>query len=215
MAHIVDLGRRIELVPIDPYFHEITIALYHQQHDAGAPSAFVVHSYSARAGTEARIDFVRRAMQVLGGMTASTAGPDRLQFPCGQKHQAAAKRTFLEACKLAPETEFEARPLSIFDKKSARTIRVDSAGGGAYHVAADGDDEDGARRAAAVAAGLIKLAEMEPLDARGRVGFDCGHAHDALVGLLLVRALNVRSALRDELAKAARGILAAPSAQEG
>ena len=215
MAHIVDLGRRIELVPIDLHFQEITIALYHQQRDAGAPSAFVVHSYSACAGTEARIDFVRHAMQVLGGMTISIADSHRLSFPCGRKHQAAAKRTFLEACKLAPETELKPRPLSIFDKKSARTIRVDSAGGGAYHVTADGDDEEGARRAAAVAAGLIKLAEMEQSDARGGVEFDCGHAHDALVGLLLVRALNVRSALRDELAKAARGILAAPSAQEG
>ncbi|MBT6146557.1 MAG: hypothetical protein HOH74_14060, partial [Gemmatimonadetes bacterium] len=45
------------------------------------------------------------------------------------------------------------------------------------------------------------------------VSFGCGHDHDALVALLLQRAPNVRALVREEQAAAARGVLAAPSAQ--
>jgi len=46
------------------------------------------------------------------------------------------------------------------------------------------------------------------------VTFSCGQAHDALVGLLLVRALNVRAVLREQEMTASRGVLSAPSAQK-
>ena len=62
--------------------------------------------------------------------------------------------------------------------------------------------------------GLVKLAGLEAVgDAGDRVAFACGHDHDALVGLLLVRALNARAVLRHEEQASSRGILAAPSAQ--
>ena len=57
MASIVNIGRRIELVPIDPHFHDITIALYRQQREAR--TVFRVHTYSSVAGADTRIQ--RRA----------------------------------------------------------------------------------------------------------------------------------------------------------
>ena len=86
----------------------------------------------------------------------------------------------------------------------------------AYRLEADGADEaTRARLEATIANGLVKLAEMERGPGRAvEVAFACGRAHDAIVGLLLPRALNVRAALREQEAAAARGILAAPSAQE-
>ena len=30
MGQIIDIGKRIELVPMDPHFHDITIALYNR-----------------------------------------------------------------------------------------------------------------------------------------------------------------------------------------
>ena len=214
MAHIVDLGRRIELVPIDPHFHEITLALYHRPPEQGGPDTFLVHSYSGRDGTPARIEFVVHAMQVLGGMVAAAPGSQTLRFPCGHFHAAACKRIFLEACKVGPEAELAKRGLTIFDKKSERTVQVDSNGGGRYLVTAGDADEVGLRRAAAVAAGLAKLAQLTPLDEPGGVAFACGQAHDSLIGLLLQRALNVRAVLREEGLTASRGVLAAPSAQQ-
>jgi hypothetical protein len=44
--------------------------------------------------------------------------------------------------------------------------------------------------------------------------FACGHDHDALVGMLLPRAVNVRDTLREEEQIAARGLLTAPGSGE-
>jgi hypothetical protein len=46
------------------------------------------------------------------------------------------------------------------------------------------------------------------------VAFGCKQTHDSLVGLLLVRALNVRAVLREQEMTASRGVLSAPSAQK-
>ena len=61
----------------------------------------------------------------------------------------------------------------------------------------------------------MKLAEVEADAADDtRVRFGCGADHDALVALLLPRAVNVRSALREQELAASRGVLLAPSAQQ-
>ena len=126
------------------------------------------------------------------------------------------KRLFLEACKKAPGAEVAALPMSIYDKKNDLNIGATGIGGGAYRIAADagGGDDKVARRVDGVTRGLIKLAEMEPGAEPGEARFACGTAHDELVGLLLGRALNVRAAMREAEAAAARGVLAAPSAQQ-
>ena len=71
------------------------------------------------------------------------------------------------------------------------------------------------RRVAVAAGGLVKLTDMEALDdSMDRVGFDCHCSHDELVGLLLPRALNVRTVMREIELATARGVLSAPSGQE-
>lgn len=210
MRRIVNIGRRIELVPIDPHFHDITIALYQQQKEI---PLFLVHTYSHVAGAAERIEEIRESMQTLGGMLKTAEG--LLHFPCGGAHEAACRRVFLEACKLAPGTRIEPRPLHTLDKKSKLTITVNSTGNGTYSVTADGDGRGAARRIAAIAGGLMKLGEMEDAgtDNKDTVAFDCAYSHDALVGLLLIRAPNVRIALREEETSASRGVLSAPSQQ--
>lgn len=217
MRRIVDIGRRIELVPIDPHFHDITIGLYLQQSvnttTGEETPLFLVHTYSHITGAAERIEEVRQAMQTLGGMLKTPEG--LLYFPCGSAHQAACRRVFLEACKHEPGSSVVSRPLSILDKKSRLAITVNSAGDGVYSVEADGEGRGAARRVAAIAGGLMKLGEMEDTesDSRDTVAFGCAHTHDALVGLLLIRAPNVRVALREEEMGAARGVLSAPSQQ--
>jgi hypothetical protein len=46
-----------------------------------------------------------------------------------------------------------------------------------------------------------------------KVAFGCGQPHDALVGLLLIRAPNVRAAMREAEMMAARGVLGVPGQQ--
>ena len=217
MRRIVDIGRRIELIPIDPHFHDITIGLYRQQlADATTGTdtpAFLVHTYSQMTGATERIEAVGEAMQILGGMLKTADG--LLYFPCKHTHEAACRRVFLEACKLTSNTHAEPRPLNILDRKSQLTITVDSTGSGIYRVSANGEGRGAARRISAIAGGLMKLGEMEEVatDNKDTVSFACGHSHDALVGLLLIRAPNVRITLREAEMGAARGVLSAPSQQ--
>ena len=213
MGETIDLGRRIELVPMDPHFHNISIALYRQ--DGGDGPVFQVHSYSNREGTRPRMEFIARAMVVLGGLEPVGGETRKLRFPCRAEHSFACRRVFLEACKLDPSQPVEPRPLQILDKKSNRTVTVTSQGNGAYRLAADGEELDRASRIAAVANGLVKLGQMQLGGSDGdSVTFDCGQTHDSLVGLLLVRALNVRAILREQEMAASRGVLSAPSAQK-
>ncbi len=211
MGETLDIGRRIELVPLDAYFEEVSIGLYRQRDDAGP--VYRVHTYSRRPGAEDRITAVVRAMEILGGMERDTDG--RLRFPCGYEHNLAVKRVFLEACKLDPAEPPEPRPLEILDKKSGLRIPVVSEGGGVYRVTAHGEGKDRERRISFIAGGLMKLAEIDAVSGtRDRVVFPCGHAHDAMIGLLLVRAPNVRATLREQEMAASRGVLASPSQQD-
>jgi len=213
MALTSDIGQRIELVPMDPHGGNISIALYRQVHSKG--SQFLVHTYSRSDGARRRLEFVARAMRVLGGLEGSSQDLIRLWFSCHHEHRMAVRRIFLEACKLDSLDKVETRPLAIFDKKSSRTITVNSVGSGMYELSADGDEEGKASRIAAVAAGLLKLGEMVPeAESSNRVAFSCGQAHDSTVALLLIRALNVRAILREQEIAASRGVLSAPSAQK-
>lgn len=61
----------------------------------------------------------------------------------------------------------------------------------------------------------MKLAELAVLEGEStQVEFPCKASHDALIGLLLPRALNVRAILREEESAGGRGLLAAPSQQK-
>ncbi len=209
MGETLDLGRRIEIVPMDAHFHDITVGLYRQLRNAGP--TFIVHTYSRIEGAKQRIASIVNAMKVLGDMELTSDG--RLQFPCKEGHELACRRVFLEACKFSSNEIIEPRPLSVLDKKSGLNITVTSSGAGVYIVGAEGDAKSKERRISAIAGGLIKLGQM--VDERvDRVSFACGQSHDALVGLLLVRAPNVRAIMREQEMASSRGVLSAPSQQE-
>ena len=211
MPSIVNIGRRIELVPIDPHFYDITIALYQEELDAC--NVFRIHSYSRKDGASERMQQIANYMQTLGGMSELPDG--KIIFPCGYNHEAACRRVFLEACKIPPNTPTKPRPLSTIDKKSKLMMAVDSLGCGSYRVTSNGEGRSAERRVSAIAGGLMKLGEMNAgQENEGEtVCFACGHSHDALVGLLLVRAPNVRVVMREEETSTSRGVLSAPSQQ--
>ena len=210
MALTRDIGTRIELVPMDSHCNDITVALY-KQTPSDAP-VYRIHTYSQHPDAQERIGSLSGDMQVLGGMQQADDG--LLRFPCGHAHQYAARRLFLDACKRDPSEGAQAHPLQIHDKKSACDIAVDSLGDGQYCVRAEQENQGVERRTATIARGLIRLGEMEGADDdANRLHFACGHAHDALIALLLRRAPNVRAAMREAEEMASRGQLVAPSAQ--
>jgi hypothetical protein len=204
-----DLHRRVELIPMDRWCADITVALYLLADGRTA----VVHSYSARADAPDRLEWLAAGMRQLADM----AGAGRsASFACGTWHERAARRAFLEAAKPDPTVGIAARMLSIHDPRTDQQVTVTPLGGGAYRVAAVAADPAVPSRAPAVAAGLAKLADLDADPADDTVvRFPCGASHDALVALLLPRAINVRAALREQEMAAARGILVAPSQQAG
>tara|TARA_Y100000588_G_scaffold122448_1_gene134171 strand:+ start:53 stop:523 length:471 start_codon:yes stop_codon:yes gene_type:complete len=155
-------------------------------------------------------------MVLLGGMEAAGGNGHTVRFGCGGSHVKACRRVFIEACKVPPGEALQAKPLEIFDKKTERKITLEKLSDKeAFRVTADGVEDGKARRIAAVAGGLVKLADLSHVEGEDSlVLFPCSGGHDSLVGLLLVRALNVRAAMREQDGAAGRGVLAAPSAQQ-
>ena len=201
------LGQRIELISMDPHFHDISIGLYRAEGDS---PKFRVHSYSGKDGAQERLGFIRDAMVVLGGMEDDG---ELLSFPCGHAHTASVKRAFLEAGKLS-SGDVVAKPLNTIDKKSELTMTAEKLGDGLYGVTAEGEAKGKERRIKVVANGLAKLGEMILVEGRDdHVQFSCQQDHDALTGLLLVRAPNVRALVREEQMASSRGVLSAPSQQ--
>jgi hypothetical protein len=209
LAHVRNIGKRIALVSMDAHFHDASIGLYEQMDTDGAP-CFLMHTYSQRDGASERIERIAATMKALAGMTVARNGGPALRFPCGAAHRAACRRTFIAACKLDPATPLRPVPMMVYDRKSGADVQAiaDDAGRYTVHVPGDG------KRPGAIARGLVRLAEMEPQEGRGDcVAFLCGHRHDALVGLLLGSAINMRSAMREAEDAVARGMLAAPGAR--
>ena len=205
-----NLGTRIELVSMDPHFNDITLALYRQD-QTGRPE-YLVHSYSGLAGAGERVEALRTSMAVLGTLIKEG---ELLHFACGSAHPAAVRRTFLETAKLPSGAANAPKPLTALDKKTGRNITVTSLGEGRYQITADGPDEGKAARIDAVVGGMVKLAEVQIEEGSpGVIAFSCRQPHDALVGLLLPRALNVRAILREEESAGGRGLLVAPSQQK-
>ncbi len=206
-----DLGQRVELVSVDPRFHDVSVGLYRKETEQG-PVA-VVHSYSGRPGIEARTAFITEAMRVLGGLEAVGGADSGLTLTCHEWHNAALKRLFLDCFRVDAGEELTVRPLVAPDTRSEQTIALVPLGSGVYRVDSTGATDEEPTRAPAITRALVRLVQLDEVD-ETTVAFSCGHDHHELMGLMLVRAQNLRAALREEELTAGRGVLAAPGAQE-
>ena len=236
MGRTLDLGRRLELCSADAHCHDISLGLYRQSMAAESvtlpdrqtlpaggvdthsgevgPVQLLVHTYSTEVGAAERVAFLSQALVDLTGLERLPGTPLQLAFPCRCGHEKALKRAFLDICNKSNEDPLEPYPLSRMDKKAECQITVVPLGNGEYRIDAEAETPAAQRRRQAVARGYLKLCEMESVEGEDyRVRFPCGAPHDRLLGLLLLRAQNVRSALREDEAAVSRGVLAAPSQQ--
>ena len=63
MSRILDLGRRLELQPLDRHGAGISVALYERRDEAGPQ--FKVHTYSSRPGAAERISIKQLAFAAI------------------------------------------------------------------------------------------------------------------------------------------------------
>ena len=212
MGKTKDLGQRIEILSSDKYCHDISIGLYRKIVDS--QPRYLVHTYSSHADAEDRVAFIRRGLVELVGLIEVADGRPWLKFPCDQEHLRGLKRAFRDICRLQPQETLRPRSLTVFDKKADGELVVESIGRGVYRIRSSVDTDAGVKRAQAVARGYVKLCEMQPADeSTDSIQFACHTNHDELMGMLIVRAQNVRAALKDEESAAGRGVLAPPSQQ--
>lgn len=213
MGLTIDLGRRIELVSMDPHFYDVSVSLYRKNHCPGLE--VIIHSYSHKESINERLKFIAQTMGIIGGMERVSGEHQSLRFPQSIDLELAAKRVFLEACKYPMDSEVKVRPLTIFDKKCQSQINIVSSSKGVYEVKTEEKNDQTARRTTAIAAGLIKLSGASIFNGHpDSLVFPEEQSNDALVGLLLIRALNVRAVIRAEEDATTRGVLSAPSAQK-
>jgi hypothetical protein len=213
MQLMLNLGRRVQLQSMDPHCADITIGLYQHADESGRPR-YALHSYSKKDGKADRLAFLADAMVRLGGMELVPGLKHHVRWPCGDEHLAATKRVFVEVCKLSRPEELVERPAAIEDSKIGGAVMVMPKGQGRYEIGTDVDRDGTEARLKTICAGYLKLAEMDRWEeSETGVRFACGQPHDALMKLLLFRAINARAALREQEMMASRGVLVAPSAQ--
>ena len=227
MGKTLDLGRRLELEPMDTHCQNASLALYGQ--DVAGVTNFLVHTYSKIEDATQRVAFMNQALIVMVGLEESDDSPeipgaespgapslgDWLQFGCKTMHKRALKRAFLDLCKLETGSPLAPKPLTVFDKKANGNLSALNRGSGVYEIQPEDGTEQSTKRASAVARGFAKLCEIEIVDGTtNQVAFPCKANHDALIGMLMFRAQNVRAAMQEDEMAASRGVLSSPSQQE-
>ena len=179
-------GRCIELVPLDPNFHDITVGLYDKD------GISTVWTFNKRPGVEERIRKIRDQLVALGGMEPIEGTQNQVRFPCGQPHGRPTKFLIMQAVEKDPDYAIPEGGASVKDRRSDLMLGFEAGevdGRWVYNVTAQGEADNAAQRLRAVTAGFVRYGEMEKVD--DGVAFPCGHRHDALAMLILPYARNV------------------------
>ncbi len=198
---IEEYGKCIELVSMDPYFHNISVGLYLKD------GIFTVWSYSNRPGVHQRISNIRDGFVALGGMAPAPDNDIQFTSPCGRLHLRALGFLLAQIVGKNPDFSPPTGNLTIRDTKTRLTLNV--AGKSVddrwvYQVAADEEARIAAARLRLVVAGFVRYGEMEKAGDH-EVAFPCGHRHDELMRILLPYSRNVSAVENMMEADALRG----------
>jgi len=189
-------GECLELVTMDPNFHEISVSLFFKE------GTFTLWTYSQKPGVDERIGKIRSQLVALGGMEAVAGTQSQARFPCGEVHARPVKFLTMQAVEKAPDYSLPRGPVK--DLRSPLMLDVEAAaedGRWVYRVTAEGEAPNLDARLRAVTAGLIRYGEMEKAGDQ-LVSFPCGNRHDGLAKIVLPYARNV-SQVEDTLDAAA------------
>jgi hypothetical protein len=204
---VAEYGWCLELVPMDPHFHGVSVGLYARDGIA------TVWTFSRREGVEDRIRRIRDQLVELGGMAPVKDSYDRVAFPCGYLHGRPLRFLLMQAVEKPPDYSLPRGPVK--DTRSGLMLSVagaESGGRWVYRVSAEGEAPNPTARVRAVASGFKRYGEAEVVGG-SEVAFPCGSRHDRLAQLLLPYARNVSmvedmlesSALRGQLTTGTAG----------
>lgn len=187
-SYIVDVieryGRCLELVTMDPNFHEITVGLYVKGGVA------TVWTFSRKPGVEDRVEQIRGQLVRLGGMEPVAGTHNQVRLPCGQIHEQPLRFLVRQAVEKPPDQPPpEGR---VKDLRSGLMLGFEveeTDGKWVYRITAEGEARNKSMRIRAATNGLVRYGQMEKTG--DGAAFVCGYRHDALVALVLPYARNV------------------------
>jgi hypothetical protein len=178
-------GRCLELVPIDPNFHNISVGLYAKDQIA------TVWTFSHKKGVEERIRQIRDQLATLGDLQPVNGTHNQLQPHCGDIHQRPLKFLLMQAVEKDPSFTYPEG--YVKDLRSDLMLGFESRisdGRVTYYITGEGEVNNYASRLRAITAGFVRYGEMDRSE-DGGVIFSCGVSHDQLIRLLLPYARNV------------------------
>jgi hypothetical protein len=202
VADVIDrYGRCLEIVPMDPNFHNISVGLYVKD------GICTVWTFSRKPGVQERVEQIRDQLVTLGGVKPVDGTHNQARFPCGYLHERPVKFLLNQAVGKAPDYAPPYGQMSLKDLRSALTLHVTGAeqdGRWVYQISGQGEVPNPAMRLRMVVAGFLRYGEMEKVSDT-EVAFPCGQRHDELIRLLLPYSRNISSVEGMMAAEALRG----------
>jgi hypothetical protein len=188
------LGHCIELISMDPHFHEISVGLFLKG------TTLTVWSYSQVPGTPARLRQIRDRVVALGDLKPVKGSDVEAVIEPDGIWMKPLRFLFKEAVEREP-SELPSGPIEAADNKSTLTFNVtgeQTRDGYTYTVTAAGEAERALPRVKAVVGGFMRYGECQRVR-EDQFRFQDGKRHDGFARLLLPYARNV-SAVESMLA---------------
>ena len=148
-----EFGKCLELVSMDPNFHEISVGLFVKK------NILTVWSYSKKEGIEDRLNQIRDKMVDFGALERSDSD-FKLVIPEGALIERPLKFLFVKSVEMKPDSKPETGLIQAKDNKSKLTFIIEGSnvdGKYIYKVRASGEHDKPNLRIRAVVGGFIKL----------------------------------------------------------
>jgi hypothetical protein len=181
------LGHCIELVSIDPNFHDITVGLFIKDR------ILTISSYSRIDGVDDRIEQIRDRCTILGDVEAVEGTTDQLRLVSDLYLDRALRFMFIAAVEKDPAAEMPSGRIAAPDTKTKLTFVVEGAeenGQYVYTVSSEGEAERPEMRVRAVVGGFIRYSDCVRVD-KNKFSFPDGKKYDNFARLILPLARNV------------------------
>ncbi|MCZ6539885.1 MAG: hypothetical protein O6922_08690 [Chloroflexi bacterium] len=195
VEQIEKLGHCIELVSIDPYFHDVTVGLFIKD------GLMTIWSFSKHEGIAGRIEQIRDRCTRIGDVVAVDGTTDKMRLISDLYLDRALRFMFTSAVEKDPERELPSGRITAPDTKTRLTFVVDGAQEGdkyVYTISAEGESDRAEMRVRAAVGGFVRYSDCERVD-KNKFAFPDGKRYDSFARLILPLARNV-SAVESQLA---------------
>ena len=192
---IEKLGHCIELVSIDPHFHDVSIGLFIKD------GLMTVWSFSKHEGIAGRIEQIRDRCTRLGDVTAVDGTTDQLRLTSDLYLDRALRFMFIAAVEKDPARELPSGRITTPDTKTKLLFVINGAeedGKYVYTISAEGKSDRADLRVRATVGGFVRYSDCERVD-KNKFAFPDGKRYDSFARLILPLARNV-SAVESQLA---------------